>query len=173
MSSVKQKYFIFLDTETTGFDPKSDCIIELACVKVSQDLHVFDIQAEQIFHTYLKNDVDIRSDSIKIHGITSAFLMDKPVFAEIYHDFLNFIDDHTIIAHNANFDISFLNAALSKVGQGAITNHVIDSLAVARQLYPGSAVGIDALMKRFQMPARNLQTVLCYVSAKAGESVRR
>ena len=160
MPSTNQQHFIFLDTETTGFDPKSDCIIELACVKISSDLDVFDIKPNQIFHTYLKNDTEIRSDSIKIHGITSDFLKEKPSFSEVYSKFLDFIGDHTLIAHNAAFDMKFLNAALAKVDSNPLGNNVIDSLQVARQLYPGSPVGLDALIKRFQMSSRGLHSAL-------------
>jgi DNA polymerase-3 subunit epsilon len=142
---MKKKLF-FLDTETTGLNSRFDDLIEIACVKVNI-LDTFEVHNEDIFHTYLKPSVPITEDSKKIHGISEDFLQDKPTFSEIYSKFLEFISDGVLVAHNAPFDISFLNEALNKINKEPIKNKIIDSLVVARRLFKGQAVGLDRLPK--------------------------
>lgn len=150
---------IFLDTETTGFDSKVDAIIEIACVRVN-DLNVFEISSNDVFHTYLNTNVKIREDSLRVHGISNQFLKNKPVFSEVCGSLLEFIGSNTLVAHNASFDINFMNAELKRAGYKSLKNKVIDSLVVARRLYPGSQVGLDALMRRFGMSSRGLHSAL-------------
>ena len=97
---------IFLDTETTGLDPKIDEIIQIACVKVD-DLEFFEINQEQIFHSYVKPSVGINMHSFRIHGISEEFLKDKPTFDQISTNLVNFISSNVIVAHNASFDMGF------------------------------------------------------------------
>jgi DNA polymerase III subunit epsilon len=155
-----KKNFIFLDTETSGIDLNCDFVIELACVRVSQDLDTFEVQKENIFHTYLNPDCSISEESQKVHGISKDFLKDKPKFAEIADSFLEFIGDDILIAHNAQFDINFLNKELERNKKPCLSNEVIDSLVTARKLYPGSQVGLDSLMRRFNMSRRGLHSAL-------------
>ena len=151
---------IFLDTETTGLDPKIDEIIQIACVKVD-DLEFFEINQEQIFHSYVKPSVGINMHSFRIHGISEEFLKDKPTFDQISTNLVNFISSNVIVAHNASFDMGFLNRALSKAGLQSLDNKVIDSLVVARRMFKGQAVGLDRLPKLLGIPFnRNLHSAL-------------
>lgn len=140
------KKLIFLDTETTGLNWEYDELIELACIKVDI-FNSVELESQDIFHTYLKPSVPISESSMKVHGISESFLQDKPIFSEIYSEFLDFIGNGVLVAHNAPFDISFLNAALNKISKGSIRNKVIDSLVVARRIFKGQAVGLDKLPK--------------------------
>ena len=149
---------VFLDVETTGTSPKEDQIVEVACVKVDDINEVAFFGEDNTFWSYVKADTKIKKCSFKVHGISDEFLLDKPTFSDIYKDLLNFISDKTIVAHNASFDMSFLNAELNRLGIPPLQNKVIDSLQVARRLYPGSPVGIDALISRFNMKGRDLHS---------------
>lgn len=131
--------------ETTGLSSKDE-IIEIACVRV-HDLHFTTINPAETFHTYVKPTVESGEAALKVHGITTEFLKDKPEFASICDSFLEFISDSVIIAHNAQFDISFINRALAKSDRPALTNRIIDSLTVARRIFVGQAVGLDRLPK--------------------------
>jgi DNA polymerase III subunit epsilon len=149
----------FLDIETTGLDPVNDSIIEIACVKV-YDLDQLYFEDCNIFHQYFNTDQDISAQSFQVHGISKDFLKDKPYFNEMITELSEFLGDSTIIAHNASFDISFLNAAFVRFGLSEPKNQVIDSLLVAKAKYPGSPAGLDALMKRFGMNSRGLHSAL-------------
>jgi DNA polymerase-3 subunit epsilon len=137
---------IVLDTETTGLDPaKGHKIIEIGCVELLNS-----IPTGQTFHVYLDPERDIPEEAFRVHGISAEFLAGKPTFAAISGDFLKFVEGTKIIAHNAEFDLRFINAELALVGIPAIEpSLVVDTLALARRKFPGSANSLDALCQRF------------------------
>lgn len=156
-SKMLKPNFVFLDTETTGTDPKNNGVIEIGCVKVD---NLENIINEEIFHRYIKPDFKIHFGAFNVHGISEKFLANKPRFIDIADSFLEFIADSVLIAHNAPFDIKFINEELNRINKPQISNKVIDSLHVAKKLYPGSQVGLDALIKRFKMSSRNLHSAI-------------
>ena len=138
---------IVLDTETTGLDPKNgDRLIELGCIEL-----VNRIPTGREFHTYLHpEDREVNPDAEAVHGISSAFLQDKPRFGAIVEEFLGFIDGAALVIHNANFDIGFINMELERIGRRPITmDRVIDTLALARRKHPAGPNSLDALCKRY------------------------
>jgi DNA polymerase III subunit epsilon len=138
---------IFLDTETTGLSPTNgDRILELACVEMVNRKFTKNNQ-----HFYINPERDSHEEALRVHGITSEFLADKPKFAQIAEEFLAFIQGAELIIHNAPFDVGFLNAELAKIGQPGIkafVSKITDSLAMAKELYPGKRNGLDALCDR-------------------------
>src|ERR1700724_2263883 len=137
---------IVLDTETTGLDPgNGHRIVEIGCVELLKF-----IPPGEIFHAYLDPGRDMPEEAFKVHGISAAFLAGKPVFADIAADFLKFAGGAKIIAHNAEFDMRFLNAELALLGIAPIAfDRLIDTLALARRKYPGAANSLDALCARY------------------------
>jgi DNA polymerase III subunit epsilon len=138
---------IFLDTETTGLSATGgDRILELACVElVNRKL------TKNNKHFYVNPERESHEEALRVHGITSEFLADKPKFAEIADEFLEFIQGAEVIIHNAPFDVGFLNMELSLAGKPLFKAHVAkvtDSLAMAKELYPGKRNGLDALCDR-------------------------
>ena len=138
---------IVLDTETTGLSADAgDRIIEIGCVElVNRKL------TGRTFHHYLNPHREIHEDAIKVHGITNDFLNDKPDFEVIADSFLSFIDGAEIIIHNAPFDVGFLNAELNRIGKQSLKQHisqVLDTLVMAKELYPGKRNSLDALCER-------------------------
>lgn len=153
---------IILDTETTGLSTEDNHrIIEIGCVElVDRRL------TGNNFHQYINPKREIDAGALSVHGITNEFLKDKPTFAEIYVSFLHYIADAEIIAHNARFDIGFISHEIKSIPEDADTfmNRitVIDSLAIARKLFPGQRNSLDALCKRYQVDtsSRNLHGAL-------------
>lgn len=141
---------IILDTETTGFSPDNgDRVIEIGCVEV-----VDRKMTNQQYHCYINPEGKLVGDSINVHGISDEYLLDKPLFKDIAEAFLTWIGDSDIIAHNANFDISFLDHELKLMGHGyrlAEQNRIIDSLAIAREKHPGQRNSLDALCTRYRI----------------------
>ena len=139
---------IFLDTETTGLSFKDGHkIVEIACVE-TKDL----VPTGKVFHKFINPQRDIPSDAFKVHGFSQEFLRDKETFDKIVEDFLNFIKGKKIIIHNAPFDLGFLNGELSLLKKDQINKkHVIDSLEIARNRYPGGSNSLDALCKKFNI----------------------
>ena len=139
---------IFLDTETTGLSFKDGHkIIEIACVE-TKDL----VPTGKVFHKFINPQRDIPLDAFKVHGFSQEFLSDKETFDKIVEDFLNFIKGKKIIIHNAPFDLGFLNGELSLLKKDQINKkHVIDSLEIARNRYPGGSNSLDALCKKFNI----------------------
>lgn len=140
---------IILDTETTGINPKEGHrIIEIGCVEmINRRL------TSNRFHVYLNPDREIDAGAIEVHGISNAFLKDKPHFVDIADDFMAFIAGAELIIHNAPFDVGFINHELSLLGRGetALDSHctVMDTLTYARQKHPGARNSLDALCKRY------------------------
>lgn len=139
---------ICLDTETTGLDPKDGHkIIEIACVEL-----VNKVKTGNFFHAYINPRRDVPAEAFKVHGISTEFLKDKPIFDHIAYKFLDFIKDGKLVIHNAAFDMKFLNFELRAIGVEMITSsNVIDTLALARQKFPGAPASLDALCKRFSI----------------------
>jgi len=139
---------IILDTETTGLDPASGHrIIEIGCVEL-----VGGVRTGAFYHTYLNPERDVPDEAFRIHGISTAMLKDKPVFAEKVDEFLEFIADSQLVIHNAGFDMRFINAELAILGFPAIPmTRTLDTAQMARQKFPGSPASLDALCKRFEI----------------------
>ncbi|MEM7378018.1 MAG: DNA polymerase III subunit epsilon [Pseudomonadota bacterium] len=140
---------IVLDTETTGIDPGlGHRVIEIGGVEI-----VNRRLTGRHFHEYLKPDRQVDAGALAVHGITDAFLADKPCFEVVVDAFLSFVDGAELVIHNAPFDVGFLNAELARLDRSAITSHcsVLDTLALARRMYPGQRNSLDALCKRLDV----------------------
>ena len=137
---------LVLDTETTGFSPENgDKIVEIGVVEL-----INHIPTDNHFHKYINPERSMPVSAFKVHGLSYDFLKDKPLFSDIAEEFLNFIGNDTIIIHNAQFDLGFLNMELSTLGKKTISvSQVIDSLILAREKFPGSPASLDALCRRF------------------------
>ena len=138
---------IFLDTETTGLYPdQGDRLIEIGCVElVNRKL------TGNNLHFYVNPGRDSHEEALKVHGLTTEFLSDKPAFAAIAQEFLDFVKGAEVIIHNAPFDVGFLNKELELLGHPPFptwVGKVVDSLAMAKELYPGKRNGLDALCDR-------------------------
>ena len=139
---------IVLDTETTGLSIKDGHrIVEIGCIELDNL-----IPTKKIFHFYLNPGRKVSEDAFKVHGYSDEFLSDKQKFVEIADDFLEFIRDKKLIIHNAEFDIAHINNELLISGKEKITKtSIVDTLDIARNKFPGSAVSLDALCKRFRI----------------------
>lgn len=139
---------IVLDTETTGLNPHDGHrIVEIGALEM-----VNKVLTGKKFHFYINPERDMPNEAYKIHGISSDFLKDKPVFREVADEFLEFIEDGKLVIHNAPFDIKFLNYELSLLSLPSLElSEAIDTLTIARKNYPGARVNLDALCKRFKI----------------------
>lgn len=136
---------IVLDTETTGLNPLTgDRIVEIGAIELYNH-----IPTGKHFHHYLNPERRMAEDAFRVHGLSDDFLADKPRFAEIVDDMLAFFGDAPLIAHNAPFDISFLNYELEQAKRTAISNIVIDTVTLAKDRHPGARVSLDALCKHY------------------------
>lgn len=139
---------IVLDTETTGLNPKAgDRLVEIGCVEmIGRKL------TGQRFHTYINPERDVPPGAVNVHGLTEEFLADKPKFAEVVEDFMDFVRDADLIIHNAAFDVGFLDHELGLLKKGdvaALCGEVIDTLRMARELRPGKKSSLDALCSEY------------------------
>ncbi len=139
---------IVLDTETTGFDPHAGHrIVEIGCVELINHL-----PTGQVYHCYLNPERDMPEEAFKVHGLSADFLADKPVFAEVVADFLEFIAESPLVIHNAEFDMKFLNAELERLGFPKMPmSRSIDTVMMARKKFPGAQANLDALCRRFEI----------------------
>ena len=138
---------IVLDTETTGFDPaQGDRMVEIGAVELLNHL-----PTGRTFHKYLNPQREVPAEAVAIHGLTDEFLRDKPLFAAVAQEFLDFIGPEAkLVIHNAAFDMKFLNAELKMVGKGQLPrSRALDTLALAREKFPGAQNSLDALCRRF------------------------
>ncbi len=136
---------IVLDTETTGLDPRSHRILEVACIEL-----VNHVPTGAKFHKLVDPEMEISAEAASIHGITNAKVKGAPVFSAIVSEFLEFIGDSKLVIHNAEFDVGFLNAELVRLGFPKIPiTRAIDTVQVARKKFPGAPASLDALCKRF------------------------
>ncbi len=143
---------IVLDTETTGLDPlQGHRLVEIGCVEL-----VNHFPTGKTWHEYFNPGRDMPEEAFKVHGISSEFLADKPIFEELADAFLEFIGDSRLIIHNAPFDMKFLNFELKLVNRPLLSmDRVLDTLAVARRKFPGGQNNLDALCRRFKIDNSN------------------
>jgi DNA polymerase-3 subunit epsilon len=137
---------VVLDTETTGFKPsEGHRIVEIGCVELANH-----VQTGRRFHVYINPERSMPAEAAAVHGLTESFLADKPVFATVAAEFLEFIDTAPLVIHNAAFDMAFINAELMMLGfPGLPMDRAIDTLAMTRKKFPGAPATLDALCKRF------------------------
>ena len=141
---------VFLDTETTGLSAEAgDRIIEIGCVElVNRRL------TGKNLHFYLNPERDSHEDALKVHGISNEFLRDKPKFAEVVQQLVDYLQDAEVLIHNAPFDVSFLNKELSQTGHkafGTYVNSITDTLVMAKEMFPGKRNSLDALCDRLEV----------------------
>lgn len=137
---------IILDTETTGTDPAAgDRVIEIGCVEL-----VNQFPTGRTFHAYVNPQRSVSQGAFNVHGLSEAFLADKPVFAAVAEPLLEFVGDGRLVIHNAGFDIAFLNAEFARTGHPALDMmRVVDTLSLARRKHPGAPNNLDALCARY------------------------
>jgi DNA polymerase-3 subunit epsilon len=136
---------IVIDTETTGLDPNDGHrIVEIACVELMHH-----VPTGRKFHRYLNPGRDMPEDALAVHGLTAEFLASQPAFEAIADEFATFIADDRLVIHNAEFDLTFINAELARLGRPTLAFAFVDTLAVARRRFPGAPASLDALCRRF------------------------
>jgi DNA polymerase-3 subunit epsilon len=137
---------IVFDTETTGLDAASgDRLIELGCIEI-----VNRIPTGREFHRYMNPERDVHPEAVAVHGLTLDFLRDKPLFKDVADEFLDFIGDAPLVAHNGTFDLGFVNAELERLPRPLITaDRIVDTLQLARRRHPAGPNSLDALCKRY------------------------
>lgn len=143
---------LVLDTETTGLDPKDNHrVIELACVEL-----INYIPTGAYWHWYFNPERDVPAAATQVHGLTAAFLADKPRFVDKAEEIVGTLSDARLIIHNAPFDVGFLNSEFSRTGHAPIDfARVVDTLALARRKHPGSPNNLDALCRRYGIDNSN------------------
>lgn len=146
---------VILDTETTGLEvKKGHRIIEIGCVELLERR-----PSGRTFHCYINPQRDVDEGARAVHGIDNEFLRDKPLFAEIAAEFLEFVDGSEVIAHNASFDVGFLDAELRlfnpQLGKLSERAKILDTLVLAREKYPGQKNNLDALCRRLGVDSRH------------------
>ncbi|WP_298677346.1 DNA polymerase III subunit epsilon [uncultured Lentibacter sp.] len=139
---------IVLDTETTGFEPmQGDRIVEIGAVELINHM-----PTGRTYHQYINPERGMPQEAFEVHGLGDEFLADKPKFAQIGQAFLDFIQDSTLVIHNAAFDMKFLNAELKWMNAPQIPmSQALDTLDIARKKFPGSPASLDALCRRFNI----------------------
>ncbi|ODR95821.1 DNA polymerase III subunit epsilon [Methyloceanibacter stevinii] len=158
---------IILDTETTGLDPKEGHrIVEIGCVEL-----VNSIPTGRTWHCYLNPERDMPEQAFAVHGLSTEFLGDKPLFADKADEFLEFVESAMLVIHNAKFDFGFLNAELEWASKPLLTwDRIVDTLALARRRHPGSPASLDALCRRYgiDLSGRDLHGALLDCRLLAG-----
>lgn len=137
---------IVFDTETSGFGVEEHRIIEIGCVELLNRL-----PTGVVFHTYLNPDREIDFGAVKVHGITNEKVATAPRFADKVDELMAFLGDTPLVAHNADFDFSFLNMELGRLGRPALVNEKIDTLAIAKKKLPGQRHNLDALCRVYNV----------------------
>jgi DNA polymerase-3 subunit epsilon len=136
---------VVLDTETTGLDPLAGHrVVEIGCIEL-----VNTVATGRTFQVYFNPEMIMPAGAEEVHGLTDAFLADKPLFADKANELLAFIGDAQLVIHNAQFDIGFLNAELERVGKPGLVNAYVDTVSMARRKFPGQRLSLDALCERF------------------------
>ena len=136
---------LVIDTETTGLDPSDGHrVVEIAVIELMNHL-----PTGRFFHRYINPDRDMPEAAFAIHGLSRDFLAQHPVFAAHAAELLDFLGADQLVIHNAEFDLAFLNMELKRAGLAALTCPVVDTLAIARQRFPGQPANLDALCRRF------------------------
>ena len=139
---------VILDTETTGLSvSEGHRIVEIGCIELN-DL----IPTQNKFHCYLNPERKVSEKALEVHGYTDEFLSTQKKFSEVVDEFLSFIENKRLVIHNAEFDLSHLNNELLLLGKKKLKNEsVVDTLALARDKFPGSPISLDALCKRYRV----------------------
>ena len=139
---------IVLDTETTGLDPyDGHRIVEIGAVELFNH-----VPTGNVYHQYINPVRKMPEQAFAVHGLSDEFLSDKPKFADIASEFLDFIGSEKLIIHNASFDMKFINYELSKIKRGEVSyDRAVDTLAIARKKFPGSPASLDSLCRRFKI----------------------
>jgi len=139
---------VILDTETTGLSAKDGHrIVEIGCIELDNL-----IPTQNRFHCYLNPERKVSEKALEVHGYTDEFLSTQKKFSEVVDEFLNFIENKTLVIHNAEFDLSHLNNELVLLGKKKLNNaNVVDTLGLARDKFPGSPISLDALCKRYRV----------------------
>jgi DNA polymerase-3 subunit epsilon len=137
---------VVFDTETTGLNAASgDRLVEIGCVEL-----VNRVETGRTYHAYFNPERSMPPEAQAVHGLSEAFLADKPLFGDLVEDLLDFLDDSPLVAHNASFDFAFLNEELSRINRPDIAPaRMIDTLALSRTKFPGAKHSLDALCTRF------------------------
>jgi DNA polymerase-3 subunit epsilon len=139
---------IVLDTETTGLDPgQGHRVIEIGCLELRNRT-----PTGARYHAYINPERDVPEEAQRITNLSTAFLLDKPVFADVAEGFLEFIGDSPLVIHNAEFDLKFLNAELARLKKPSLTSgRATDTVMIARRRFPGASASLDALCRRFNI----------------------
>jgi DNA polymerase-3 subunit epsilon len=139
---------IVLDTETTGLSPaEGHRLVEIGCVEI-----VHQIPTGVVYHTLINPERDVPEDAFRVHGHSTEILAKERVFAAVAPEFLAFIGDDPLVIHNAEFDMRFINAELTRLGHAPIAiSRVVDTLAIARRRHPGAPNNLDALCDRYRI----------------------
>ena len=137
---------IVFDTETTGLDPQGgDRLVEIGCIEM-----VHRVPTGAVFHAYFNPERDMPAEAEAVHGLSAAFLSDKPKFGVRAEELIEFLGDAPLVAHNAGFDFGFLNAELTRIGMAIVDRErMVDTVAIARRKHPGAKLSLDALCSRY------------------------
>src|SRR5580692_4611452 len=150
---------IVSDTETTGLDPfQGDRLVEIGCIEL-----VNRFPTGKVFHCYFNPQRDMPEGAFKVHGLSIDFLKDKSLFADKVDELIGFLGDAQLVAHNAMFDLGFLNAELERAGRAAVSRErMIDTLVIARRKHPGGSNRLDDLCVRYAIDnSRRTSTARC------------
>jgi len=139
---------VVFDTETTGFDPETgDRLVEIGAVRMRGGL-----PTDETYHTFINPERSVPQSAVEVHGLTTAFLADKPLFSEVVDGFLAWVSDDPLVAHNAPFDAKFINHQMAELGLPIFNvDRFTDTVQVARKQFPGTQVNLDALCRRFKI----------------------
>jgi len=139
---------IVFDTETTGFSAEEgDRLVEIGAVRMRGGL-----PTRETFHCYINPARTVPKDAVDVHGLTTEFLADKPMFEEIAADFISFVGDLPMVAHNAKFDEKFINFELAQIGKETFPKgRFVDTLPIAKKMFPGQQVNLDALCRKMKI----------------------
>lgn len=139
---------VVLDTETTGLDPANGHrIVEIGAIELLNH-----VATGNFFHCYLNPERDVPAEAFAVHGLSKAFLADKPLFAEVVEAMIHFLAASPLVIHNAAFDLAFVNAELFRIGGPAIAqDRCVDTLEMARRKFPGAPASLDALCRRYEI----------------------
>ena len=143
---------VILDTETTGLSAREGHrIVEIGCIELDNL-----IPTQNRFHCYLNPEREVSEKALEVHGYTDEFLSTKKKFSEVVDEFLNFVENKRLVIHNAEFDLSHLNNELALLGRKKLNSeNIVDTLALARDKFPGSPISLDALCKRYRIDNSN------------------
>lgn len=137
---------LILDLETTGLSKNTNRITEIGVIETIDNM-----PTGNYFHKYLNPEMEVSIEAFKISGLSNEFLSDKPLFKDVVNELDEFLNKDPIVAHNGNFDMGFLNKERELLNMPLLTNELIDTLKIARRIFPGAPCSLDALCKRFKI----------------------